>query len=345
MNRKSRVWLLGSLAILIVCLVVDGCAITEVGPGEIYVDIYDSTKACNGTTIFADLSNQTRPRIIEVDMQGTIVWEYLVPQDLKQYTNPGFDVEVLANNNVLFVLPGKGIYQIDRAGKVVWSHMDTKVSHDADRLVNGNPIYVYGKNDTVNDAQVKEINAQGGLVWSWYAKDHYYVEPYIAIENQGWAHTNAVTRMSNGNTLISPRNFSLTVEVDTAGQVVWSIDWTTLYGGTFPVGYDPHEPEIHSNDHLLVCLQHDTPYQVVEIDRATNQPVWEYYREGLRTSRDCDRLPNGNTLIVGVLEPAQDSVIFEVTPEKEIVWQLKVKDVPATKRPGWFYKAQRICQQ
>jgi len=334
---------LAVMASLVTCNLLDSTS--SVLTGEIYVDIYDATKACIGTTIFADLHDGQNPRIIEVDMQGQVVWEYNIPDDLKQYTNPGLDVEVLDDNNVLFVLPRKGIYEIDRTGTVVWSHMDAKASHDADRLSNGNTIYVYGSSDTVADAHVKEVNALGGLEWSWYAGNEYNVAPYAGISREGWVHTNAVTRLSTGNTIISPRNFSLTIEVDTGGNTVWSIDWVDLYDGTFPVGYDPHEPEIHeANDHLLVCLQRTSPYQVVEIDRGTGDPVWEYDREGLRTTRDADRLPNGNTLIVGVLEPDDESVIFEVTPQKEIVWQLKVKDTPATDSPGWFYKAQRICQ-
>ena len=80
----------------------------------------------------------------------------------------------------------------------------------------------------------------------------------------------------------------------------------------------------------------------VEIDRSTGTIVWQYARDGLRTTRDADRLPNGNTLIVGVLSTTGDSVIFEVTPEGEVVWQLKVKDTPTGTRPGWFYKAERI---
>jgi hypothetical protein len=122
------------------------------------------------------------------------------------------------------------------------------------------------------------------------------------------------------------------------------MDWGTLYTSSSPIGFDPHEPEMLPNNRLLVCLQWDTPYQIVEIDRSTKQPVWEYHRDNLRTCRDADRLPNGNTLIVGVLEETQDSVIFEVTDTGEIVWQLKVKDTPVAGAPGWFYKAQRIAQ-
>jgi len=314
----------------------------EVKPGEFYVDIYDSSKAYNGTTLFTDSHDSQNLRIVEVNMQGETVWEYIIPQNMVQGQPIGLDAELLDNGNILLVLTRSGLYEIDRNGNIVWSHLDPKVSHDADRLSNGNTIYVFGANDKKGDAQVKEVDSQGNLVWFWYAKDHYNVPPYDTIDYQGWTHTNAVTRLENGNTLINIRNFDLTVEVDSQGNPVWEFKWQDLYPVTNWQGLDPHEPEILPNNHLLVCLQWETPYQVVEIDRTTGQPVWEYYREGLRTARDADRLPNGNTLIVGVLQDTQDSVIFEVTPEKEIVWQLKLKDTPATGSPGWFYKAQRI---
>lgn len=156
-------------------------------------------------------------------MLGEIIWEYSVPQHLKKYTNPGFDVELLSNNNILLVLPGNGVHEIDRNGNIVWSYMDEKVSHDADRLPNGNTLVVYGNEDSINDAQVKEINPEGAIVWAWYAKDHFDKPPYNGIFNEGWTHTNAVSRLPNGNTLISLRNFNFITEVDPQGAVVRTI--------------------------------------------------------------------------------------------------------------------------
>ena len=312
---------------------------TEAAAGDIYVDVYDPDQACNGTTLLPDLHDPDAPRIIEVDMQGEIVWEYAIPDDLKQYRDPGMDVERLPNDNILFVAPRHGIYEIDRDGAVVWSHLDDEVSHDADRLPNANTLYVWGGGDKLSDAQAKEVSPDGELVWSWHARDEFNVEPYSDIYRDGWTHANAVTRLDNGNTLVSLRNFNLTVEVDAAGVVVWEFDWTSLDGE------DPHEPEILPDDRLLICLQGDTPHQVVEIDRASGELAWEYYQAGLRTARDADRLPNGNTLIQAVQGDGDVSVVFEVTPAGEIVWQLKLKDTPAERSPGWFYKAQRVCQE
>jgi hypothetical protein len=303
---------------------------------DLYIDVYDPQKAYGGLTYFADCHNA--PRIVAVDMLGAIAWQYHVPSELSRYTNPGFDVEVLTNGNVLFVLPGKGIYEINSAGTIVWSHLDAQVSHDADRLVNGHTLYVFGNDDQLADAQAREVDANGNLVWSWSASSAFNHEPYRSIYREGWTHANAASRLRNGNTLVNLRNFNFTVEVTPAGVLAWSNDWSTI-GGT---NCDPHEPEIETNDHLVVCLQNSSPYQVVEIDKATKELVWTYARTGLRTARDCNRLPNGNTLVVGVLQPQEDSVIFEITPDGEIVWQLKIKDSPAINSPGFFYKCQRV---
>lgn len=308
----------------------------SVQQGELYVDIYDPEKACDGTTLFADLHDAQNPRIVEVDMEGAIVWEYVIPPDLKEYHDPGMDVELLPNGHILFVLPGYGIHEIDREGNLQWFHLDSDVSHDADRLSNGNTLYAHGNGDGKNDEHAKEVTPLGEIVWSWSAKSSFNIAPYDTAFYQGWTHTNAVDRLANGNTLVSLRNFDTTVEVDTAGTVVWSFDWSGLGG------CQPHEPEIQPDNGLLICLHRPTPHQVVEIDRNSGGIVWQYYRDNLRTTRDSDRLSNGNTLIVGVMDDTEDSVIFEVTESGEIVWQLKVKDTLTGSRPGFFYKAERI---
>jgi len=321
---------------------------TDVADGSPYVDIYDPAKACNGVTLLADLHDLTSPRVIEVDMLGRVTWEYVLPNSLRGAVPVGLDAEPLSNGNVLITLSGKGVYEISRAGSIVWSLNDPKVSHDADRLANGNTLVVFGNNDTANDAQVKEVDAAGKTVWSWSAKSVYYIEPYKNISDQGWTHTNAATRLANGNTLVSLRNFDITAEISPAGTLVWSFDWGSL-GVT---GVDPHEPEIQPNDNLLVCLATaNSPYQAVEIRRSSGEVVWQYSQPGrlLRGTRDCNRLANGNTLILSVLTQGtnsvddDESVIFEVTPAGEIVWQFRLKNAPIGSSPGAFYKAHRTC--
>ena len=314
-----------------VCVAADAGS-EDVDP-NVYVEVYDPERVWDGTTLLADNHIPGEPRIIEVNMEGEIVWEYVLPEDLP----PASDVELLPNGNILFVTD-KGLYEIDRDGNIVWSYLDEKVSHDADRLPNGNTLVVFGGDDQIDDAHVKEISPEGEVVWAWYAKDHFYKEPYKDIYEAGWTHTNAVTRLPNGNTMISLRNFLLTVEVNPEGEVVWSYDWSSL-------GIEPHEPELLPNGNLLIALHGGGKKErAVEVNPKTGEVVWEFNIPGLIGLRDADRLPNGNTLLCGGAFLDEGPKVLEVTPDKKIVWQLGVKGVKGTPEDHqkWFYKAERI---
>jgi hypothetical protein len=292
------------------------------------VTVYDPEKAYNGTTFL--VYKYSSPDILyELDMRGDTVWSYELSEELG---GDQTEAELLAGNTILILSPSVGLYEIDRQGNVLWSHTDTKVSHDADRLANGNTIYVYGMGDQKTDAVVKEVDAEGTLVWEWYAKDHFDYSLYSGIENQGWTHTNAVTRLDSGNTLISLRNFDMIAEVDQNGDVVDTIE---------DIVKSPHDPLVLDNGHILVAHQTTTYHAAVELDPESEQTVWEY---GFNDDddfpiRDVNLLPNDNILITGSRR------IVEVTPDKEIVWQLELVDPefgPGEKASKGFYKAERL---
>ncbi len=294
---------------------------------DFVLDVYDPA-ATWGTTIFADNHNLARPRIVEVNLLGEVVWQYLVPDHLRQFTNPGFDVEPLANGNLLFVLPRNGVYEIERSGKVVWAYLNSQVSHDADRLPNGNTLIAFGAQDRREDAQLKEVNPRGEIVWQWFARDYFNVPPYTDIFEDGWTHTNAVTRLPNGNTLISLRNFHFVAELDPRGAVV-----QTIGKGIFQY---QHDPEMLPNGNLLL-INHTDPNRVFEFDLRASKMVWQY-PVPRQLVRDANRLPNGNTLITG------STTLFELSPQNKIVWQFGLK-TPLERQDAagrGFYKAERI---
>ena len=304
-------------------------------PGQDFiVDRYFSDKVWAGTTLLPDNHNLQKPRIIEVNMLGEVIWEYVIPQHLRQYTNPGFDVELLDNSNILFVLPRNGVYEINRSGKIIWSYLTDKISHDADRLPNGNTVFAFGAFDQKTDAQVTEINSRGDTVWSWHAGDYFDKAPFNTIFVDGWTHTNAVTRLSSGNTLVCPRNFNLIVEVDSRGKVI-----RTIGEGVY---YSTHDPEVLDSGTILAVSQYrDKPHQAIEINPVLNTIVWEYGIADRRAwpVRDANRLPNGNTLITGSTE------IIEVTSQGQVVWSFRFNNIPVERGQAparGFYKAQRI---
>jgi hypothetical protein len=85
-----------------------------------------------------------------------------------------------------------------------------------------------------------------------------------------------------------------------------------------------HTPSMLPNGHILVYVNsshiHRSSY-IEEIDPMTKKIVWKYvekfpkviWRKG---NGSCQRLPNGNTLISNA-----NGYIYEVTPEKKIVWK------------------------
>jgi hypothetical protein len=139
-------------------------------------------------------------------------------------------------------------------------------------------------------------------------------------------HTNAVKVLSRalapkfplfkaGQLLISPRNLDALAVLDPgSGKVVWAArgPW---------VGQ--HDPWFLDNGHLLLFDNLGSPggSRVLEYDPQTQAFPWSYpgatgtpFLSRIRGM--CQRLPNGNTLVVN----SDGGEAFEVTPGREIVW-------------------------
>ena len=137
-------------------------------------------------------------------------------------------------------------------------------------------------------------------------------------------HVNAVSHLKNDNTLVSMRNFNTIADVGQNGRVVR--DWTfTAQDKSTGVqtqgkirGARNHEPEVLPNGNMLLCLRR--PNRFVEFNMKTGEMVWEWNHPGggreLRTNREANRLPNGNTL------GSASNKLVEIAPNGDIVWQM-----------------------
>jgi len=336
------------------------CTFEHVPPSpdsEFEVDVYSPDCMFKGTTLFADSDSEKNSRIVEVDYGGRVVWSvkpsdlFYVPKRLQV-----MDVERLPSGNTLFNIKKYGAFEVTHDHKLVWKHLDDGISHDVDRLPNGNTVYIRGWVAKGEDL-VREVNPAGKLVWSWNGLAQYDRPPFADNDDEGWMHTNAVTRLANGNTMISLRNIDRTVEVDPAGNVVREV----LYGRGIPAEarekakklrgssavFRPHDPEFQPNGNIVVASPGTNRVIEVTKDGAMVRIIGKWPKKSdYRGLRDANRLPNGNTLVVGNYR------IFELSPDGQVVWSLHRRGVAPTghslssrdRSAGTnLYKAQRIA--
>lgn len=302
-----------------------------------------------GTTLFADNTDAAAPRIVEVDMQGRIVWRYALQSEFKGGLRRQvqiMDVERLTNGNTLFVVRGWGIVEVDRDGRVVWKHADPDASHDADRLPNGNTIYVRAWVAKGQD-HLREVTPDGRVVRSWNALQAYDRKPFATVEHEGWIHVNAVQPMANGDAFLSLRNFGVLARVAPNGQLVQEVPLPL--GRTSIDAYDfadkaqqtmPHDPEYREDGTVSVCLTSKNALLV--FNAGTRRRLWthSYQGQGPQLPRDINTLPNGNRLVV------THRFIEELAPSGQTVWRLSMPSIqqmePGVARPEYLFKAQRI---
>ena len=177
-------------------------------------------------------------RIVEVNMDGEVVWEWKFPIKLANKTDRlcnGADIKYTEmTDQFVFVLPFHGAYLVGRDGDYKQIIEDNFISHDINLLPNGNFIYVRGFVNKGED-EVREVSPSGEIVWTWSHANHFpdrdkYLKQFskkrlqimrrrtLKTDNVDWAHVNGVDRLENGDTLISLRNFQMFVIVATDGK-------------------------------------------------------------------------------------------------------------------------------
>jgi len=127
-------------------------------------------------------------------------------------------------------------------------------------------------------------------------------------------------QLKAGQVLISLRHLDAIAVVDTdKGSVVWAArgPWQAQ-----------HDPQFLDNGHLLLFDNRGLPKgsRVLEYDPQTQAFPWSYAGENKgpfsKSERGmCQRLPNGNTLIVD----SEGGEVFEVSRSKEVVWSFSTK--------------------
>lgn len=166
-----------------------------------------------------------------------------------------------------------------------------------------------------------------------------------------WAHNNTVEvlpetptsardgRFRAGNILFSYRSLDIIGVIDRhSGDIVWAWGPGQLDG--------QHQPTMLPNGHFLIF---DNGMRrgwsrVIELEPLSGEIVWEYAgtpREDFQATfiSGAQLLPNGNVLVCDGVHMR----LFEVTREKEIVWEYRARRDPVSRNQ--IYRATRYAPE
>lgn len=218
------------------------------------------------------------------------------------------------------LLQGEGkLAKVDAEGAIAWE-MPWGGIHDIHLLPSGH-IMVQDKMK-----KVVEINPETReVVWSYDSQN--------SNGNQGKkVEVHSFQPLPNGHVMIAESGPARIIEVDRSGKLVKEIKLQVDNPGAHT---DTRLVRKLDNGHYLVC--HEADGTLREYD-ARGKVVWDYevplFGKEEKPGHGLDaygnrlfsavRLPNGNTLIA----TGNGHSVLEVTPEKEIVWQLHQDDLP-----------------
>ena len=302
---------------------------------------HDDSRAFHGYTLIAMSGGDTAYLI---DMEGRVCHRWHHEEGL------AYGV-LLPNGNLLCRsrgaggtgAPGEpvtGIMELDWDGNVMWEYLDARAHHDFERLPNGHTLVVRsdpmpqdvarrvrgGRGDIdapMAGEMVREVDAEGSTVreWSmWQALDPEtdVMCPFESRSN--WLHQNALNVTPEGDLLVSFR------QIDTVGIVDRHTGQFTWKWGPGEISHQHHPTYLDSGNILIFDngphRGGSTYSRVVEVDPKTDKIEWEYVGDPLISFYSfhisgAERQPNGNTLVT----EGAPGRIFEVTNEKEIVWE------------------------
>jgi len=243
-------------------------------------------------------------KILKFSAEGKCVWEYAAPNT--------YDVQVLSNGNILFPYSDKknkvaGAKEVTPAKKVVWEYKTTGEVFACQRLADGNTMVA----ECTNGLLV-EVDPKGKVV----------KKIKVTSTKKGHSTMRIARKTPAGTYVVGHVGDGVMREYDGSGKVIREIDapgpaYAALRlenGNTLISGKD---------DVIEVNAKGKTVWHLKAADIPAMGPKW---------MTGIERLANGNTVICNWLGHHQEGKgvpIFEVTPDKKVVW--KFTDTTATK--------------
>jgi hypothetical protein len=244
-------------------------------------------------------------RLIEVDLNGDIVWEWIAGDHVDEF---GFDAEERAS---IAATPGFN----ERRGSYDWLHINAAAWLGPNHWYDAGDERFAPDNVIISSRQssVAAIIARDGSV-VWHLGPDFSATPEERAIRQ----------------IIGQHNVHMIPEgLPGAGNImIFDNGGSSGYGRPSPIAPDG------------LGIYARATSRVLEINPVTLELVWSYSAGNFFATNisGAQRLPNGNTLIT----EGPDGRIFEVTTDGDIVWEYVYPEFTGARQSNSVYRAYRI---
>lgn len=295
------------------------------------------------------------PGVTMIDMEGNFVHEWYTPDVSLYGIWPDAQDQTITldfwrrthledDGDLIVMVECGGVIKVDRDSNLLWASEFNGAHHDISVSDITGDIYVIGRNIHIDpefsntellvEDYICVLDSMGNEIEAFSILDAIEDSPYAPVLRRmppagDVLHTNTIELIEEGDL---PEDYqgplrenSLILSMRTIDLVcMLDLETRRVYWAESDLWRMQHQPTLLENGNVLVFDNQGRvgSSSVLEFSPETREVVWEYqgteeapfYSVG---SGSCQRLPNGNTLITESM-PAR---AFEVTPEKEIVWE------------------------
>lgn len=259
-----------------------------------------------------------RGKVAIVNAKGEVEWQIDNRHDVH-------DLHLLPNGNILFSTNATTVVEMTPEKKVVWKYE----SKPKEGYKGGVEVHAFQR----LDKDVTMIAESGNRRIIEVDKDGKIVHEVPLTVERPSAHrdTRMVRKLENGHYLVCHESDGKVREYDRAGKVVWTYALDLADRPRAP----GHGPEGHGTEvfgairlpsgNTLIAGGNNN--RVIEVN-PEGKIVWSINHDELPGIRlawvtTLQRLPNGNTIVGNCHAGPDNPQLFEVTPDKKVVWTFK----------------------